>query len=189
TNLLFLFSSRRRHTIFSRDWSSDVCSSDLKNLEKIYADQTSISEEAADQFAIKNRSVLLIHQVENLQSWWQSLPEGWSEVLRKANPGIQGEPSVEELYMIVGADSLDMSGSSVINLRPIAKFKKLISLNFNNTKVHDLSPVSELRTLEKISGNSSAITNLEPLVHLRSLKELHFRGTNITSVAALKRLE
>src|SRR5690606_40947382 len=25
----FLFSSRRRHTIFSRDWSSDVCSSDL----------------------------------------------------------------------------------------------------------------------------------------------------------------
>src|SRR5690606_40229709 len=25
----FFFSSRRRHTIFSRDWSSDVCSSDL----------------------------------------------------------------------------------------------------------------------------------------------------------------
>src|SRR5690606_40777983 len=30
TILLFLFfSSRRRHTRFSRDWSSDVCSSDL----------------------------------------------------------------------------------------------------------------------------------------------------------------
>src|SRR5207302_4867638 len=27
--LVFFFSSRRRHTIFSRDWSSDVCSSDL----------------------------------------------------------------------------------------------------------------------------------------------------------------
>src|SRR5690606_39935588 len=26
---LFCFSSRRRHTRFSRDWSSDVCSSDL----------------------------------------------------------------------------------------------------------------------------------------------------------------
>src|SRR5690606_40921259 len=26
----FLFSSRRRHTRFSRDWSSDVCSSDLR---------------------------------------------------------------------------------------------------------------------------------------------------------------
>src|SRR5690606_40145580 len=28
------FSSRRRHTRFSRDWSSDVCSSDLKYLEE-----------------------------------------------------------------------------------------------------------------------------------------------------------
>src|SRR5579883_3586029 len=27
---LFFFSSRRRHTSFSRDWSSDVCSSDLR---------------------------------------------------------------------------------------------------------------------------------------------------------------
>src|SRR5690606_39778968 len=28
----FCFSSRRRHTRFSRDWSSDVCSSDLREL-------------------------------------------------------------------------------------------------------------------------------------------------------------
>src|SRR5690606_40469935 len=28
---VFFFSSRRRHTSFSRDWSSDVCSSDLDN--------------------------------------------------------------------------------------------------------------------------------------------------------------
>src|SRR5690606_39768266 len=28
-SLVFFFSSRRRHTRFSRDWSSDVCSSDL----------------------------------------------------------------------------------------------------------------------------------------------------------------
>src|SRR5690606_39886960 len=29
TASVFFFSSRRRHTSFSRDWSSDVCSSDL----------------------------------------------------------------------------------------------------------------------------------------------------------------
>src|SRR5690606_7772742 len=29
----FFFSSRRRHTRFSRDWSSDVCSSDLVLIE------------------------------------------------------------------------------------------------------------------------------------------------------------
>src|SRR5690606_39726045 len=30
--LSILFSSRRRHTRFSRDWSSDVCSSDLEGV-------------------------------------------------------------------------------------------------------------------------------------------------------------
>src|SRR5256884_2672165 len=30
----FFFSSRRRHTRCSRDWSSDVCSSDLHHLER-----------------------------------------------------------------------------------------------------------------------------------------------------------
>src|SRR5690606_40021311 len=29
------FSSRRRHTRFSRDWSSDVCSSDLPALDQL----------------------------------------------------------------------------------------------------------------------------------------------------------
>src|SRR5690606_39943943 len=39
--LFFFFSSRRRHPRFSRDWSSDVCSSDLEFLEVI-------GEEAAE---------------------------------------------------------------------------------------------------------------------------------------------
>src|SRR5690606_41367431 len=31
----FFFSSRRRHTRFSRDWSSDVCSSDLETMRRL----------------------------------------------------------------------------------------------------------------------------------------------------------
>src|SRR5690625_6575039 len=31
---MYFFSSRRRHTIWPRDWSSDVCSSDLSPLAK-----------------------------------------------------------------------------------------------------------------------------------------------------------
>src|SRR5690606_40445746 len=37
---LVFFSSRRRHTRFSRDWSSDVCSSDLEEF------RTKIAEDA-----------------------------------------------------------------------------------------------------------------------------------------------
>src|SRR3712207_9139367 len=35
---MFFFSSRRRHTRYWRDWSSDVCSSDLRSEVYIYFD-------------------------------------------------------------------------------------------------------------------------------------------------------
>src|SRR5690606_39693816 len=38
------FSSRRRHTRFSRDWSSDVCSSDLYRKDRV-ASITSVPEQ------------------------------------------------------------------------------------------------------------------------------------------------
>src|SRR6266702_5086739 len=42
-NALFFFSSRRRHTSWPRDWSSDVCSSDLhqqgEDQQEHHADQ------------------------------------------------------------------------------------------------------------------------------------------------------
>src|SRR5688500_20209478 len=37
---LFFFSSRRRHTILQGDWSSDVCSSDLRaNLDRMMSER------------------------------------------------------------------------------------------------------------------------------------------------------
>src|SRR2546430_5924442 len=50
----FFFSSRRRHTRFDCDWSSDVCSSDLVTL---FASQGSLTEKVA-------------------QLWW---PYGWRD--------------------------------------------------------------------------------------------------------------
>src|SRR6266498_2471838 len=44
--ILFFFSSRRRHTRCGRDWSSDVCSSDL-----------GVSEAAADGAAVADRTI------------------------------------------------------------------------------------------------------------------------------------
>src|SRR5690606_40506346 len=42
---LFFFSSRRRHTSFSRDWSSDVCSSDLSRAVTATADTSRLAIE------------------------------------------------------------------------------------------------------------------------------------------------
>src|SRR5690606_40125690 len=63
----FFFSSRRRHTRFSRDWSSDVCSSDLtKMILKKYWNFLSMSW--LNVFII---SALISHSVLKPKLSWQ----------------------------------------------------------------------------------------------------------------------
>src|SRR5690625_6334720 len=46
---LFFFSSRRRHTRWPRDWSSDVCSSDLQHIQDdVRAELTTSITDAID---------------------------------------------------------------------------------------------------------------------------------------------
>ena len=55
--VVFFFSSRRRHTRLVRDWSSDVCSSDLRNIAVIFATDVvgySKSVEKNEDQTIKN---------------------------------------------------------------------------------------------------------------------------------------
>src|SRR5690625_388535 len=67
----FFFSSRRRHTIWPRDWSSDVCSSDLHLLaglvegEEVRVVATAVSEVQADGLGGHRRQsfrVIEVHQ-------------------------------------------------------------------------------------------------------------------------------
>src|SRR2546430_13498159 len=60
---VFFFSSRRRHTRFDCDWSSDVCSSDLE----IY-DLLKDSERAAD---LRERARRLYQQFNEV-FWWEA---------------------------------------------------------------------------------------------------------------------
>src|SRR2546429_383016 len=56
---IFFFSSRRRHTRCSRDWSSDVCSSDLS--ETLF---NAVRREGAKVPIEMNYSDLMVHQCE-----------------------------------------------------------------------------------------------------------------------------
>src|SRR5436305_5839348 len=59
--LLYFFPSRRRHTRCGRDWSSDVCSSDLKlargMLEVVGADELVVIANTGDDIEIYNAYV------------------------------------------------------------------------------------------------------------------------------------
>src|SRR5690606_40682509 len=53
----FFFSSRRRHTRFSRDWSSDVCSSDL-TLSDLYYEGDNLRDYFAVNYFTQAKKVL-----------------------------------------------------------------------------------------------------------------------------------
>lgn len=157
------------------------------NLRRIYADRTSITEEMADSFSRTNRRILLIHNVENLQTWWETLPEGWNSVLSKIYPKVDfKKPSIEELSELVGIDSLNLSGSDVITLRPALKFKKAIYLAIDNTAVQDLSPLAEMKTLLTIKANNTQVSNIEALVDLTGLEFLYLNNSKISSIDPIK---
>src|SRR5690606_39812902 len=66
---VFFFSSRRRHTRFSRDWSSDVCSSDLEaERERLEAERAS---EEANRINAANQAAIL-----RLMNELQTVAEG-----------------------------------------------------------------------------------------------------------------
>src|SRR5690606_39577416 len=74
---MFFFSSRRRHTIFSRDWSSDVCSSDLyaRTMRRICWEEAFHLKHGEDivltamMGTAKQRAMMQ----EALERWWEPL--------------------------------------------------------------------------------------------------------------------
>src|SRR5690606_695617 len=77
---VFFFSSRRRHTRFSRDWSSDVCSSDLT---RNHGDHPLfISQALHSYFAVSDiRQVQVegLHgcrYIDTLEDWQPQLQQG-----------------------------------------------------------------------------------------------------------------
>src|SRR3712207_7525620 len=64
TKRIFFFSSRRRHTRYWRDWSSDVCSSDLIR-EADLTDRASSETDWAIELRTRDRQRKLISKIDS----------------------------------------------------------------------------------------------------------------------------
>ncbi len=164
-----------------------------EKLKKVLVDETELSVIAADNFIRNNPSVLLIHHVKDLNSWWNTLSDNWKQVLKKINPNITGEtPSVEILTQTIGLTELDLSESGIETLNPLTRFVKLVRVDFSGNPIQDLIPLSEVKTLVEIRGKNTAVSDISPLRENESLIRLDFEGSPIVSildVTALPNLE
>src|SRR5690606_31079950 len=142
---LFFFSSRRRHTRFSRDWSSDVCSSDLKKamtypiavvvvaivvtaillLKVVPQFEEVFSGFGAD---LPSFTLMVIGLSKWLQSWWFVLLVGiivlgwgYSQVRRRSKPFRDGQDRLLLKAPIVG---------QIIYEAAVARFARTLSTTF-----------------------------------------------------------
>ena len=68
---------------------------------------------------------------------------------------------------------LDLSGSKIIDLSPLAQLRKLNSLNLANNEIFDLDPVSRLTDLNQLNLESNQIADIRPISGLRHLQTLN----------------
>src|SRR4051812_49861952 len=75
---IFFFSSRRRHTRLTCDWSSDVCSSDLLERSISSSRSTSDSAPSRSRFANESSATRVISSARSPISWrvWSSVGSG-----------------------------------------------------------------------------------------------------------------
>src|SRR5690606_39453713 len=107
-NDLFFFSSRRRHTRFSRDWSSDVCSSDLLLIITILIgytikrrDNQRLAEHSKDLQIAKDRLAIAKRKAEEASQAKSEFLSLMSHELRTPLQAIIGytEVVIEELKL------------------------------------------------------------------------------------------
>src|SRR2546430_13766338 len=76
-HLVFFFSSRRRHTIFDCDWSSDVCSSDLCEVaDRVLPSEQRKQVAPAMATAVGGRKRVV---------WGKRVDVGWRPIIKKKN--------------------------------------------------------------------------------------------------------
>src|SRR5688572_14119644 len=122
TALIFFFSSRRRHTRFDCDWSSDVCSSDLQMAMRIalYETQKMIDSGLSQEdfnntrdYLLKNVYLLTSNQNQRLgyalDSWWYGMGD-YVDTMRAAymkltrddvNNAIKKYLSAKNLHVVI----------------------------------------------------------------------------------------
>ena len=90
---------------------------------------------------------------------------------------------------LVHAQQLDLSGTGVTDLAPIADLRQLKSLALSRNGVRDLTPLMRLTQLEALVIRGSRVGDLSPLSNLMELRSLTIEDSRLTDLSPLRGLK
>ncbi|MCP4590384.1 MAG: hypothetical protein GY842_06555 [bacterium] len=95
---------------------------------------------------------------------------------------------VSPLAKLTGLQSLDLSGTPITDVSPLATLAGLQHLDLRRTEITDVSPLANLTGLRHLELGRTQITDASPLADLTGLQYLQLGGTQITDVSPLANL-
>lgn len=95
---------------------------------------------------------------------------------------------VEDLTPLAGMtrmEKLDLRGTPVADLSPLSGMGNLQNLFLEGTRVSDLSPLASCDRLRELWLDGTEVHDLSPLANCRRLRQLSIRGTGVTDLTPL----
>lgn len=92
---------------------------------------------------------------------------------------------VAGLEHFTGLWKLDLSGTGISDLTPLAALSELDALYLADTKVTDISVLSNLSNLYGLDLSGTAVTDISPLAKLDQLGVLNLADTSVTDTTVL----
>jgi len=154
-------------------------------LRKIYCDNSSITNQEANDFMNLNPNTLVIFESEELQAWWNDLDNALQSLF-STRFSLSPEPSIVELAEITKEDSLILAGLKTTDKLPdLWPFRNLVFLDMHDTYISDISSITQTTNLAHVNAASSNISNIDSLGELKQLDFLDLSGTRVSSIESL----
>lgn len=157
----------------------------IQTLKVIYCDKTLVDRAGAFAFMQKRADVKVIFESEELNAWWEMLPEEWKKVfvkLLKLGP----DPDKEQLHEVTYQKKIDISGNRGIkNLNPLKKLSALEILLAENTAITEIVPLKDMVNLQVLNLASTSVVDISPIAALKALRDLNLSNTRVTDISAV----
>jgi Leucine-rich repeat (LRR) protein len=182
--------------VFGRDWQSTYSSGVEKRATVCLLARLAVDPHAGLDEAVRVQALdccleweVAQQKAEESREFKRHVPEAL-RILFSVDPGDQTRllERLVDRALAVDIRLLDLSGTGVRDLGPLAALTGLQGLYLNSTAVTDLGPLAALTALRSLDLDGTGVKDLGPLAALTELQELDLDNTRVTNLGPLAAL-
>jgi internalin A len=158
----------------------DICASELKDLEELYAPSYSISDLSGLEFCTGLISLNLdTNQVGNID------PLAGLTNLTRLFLYFNEISDLSPLANLTNLEELGLDSNQITDIGPLSGLTNLAYLLVAENQVSDVTPLTGLLNLDSVDLRNNQITDIDPLVGLTNLHRIFLSSNQISDVYSL----